>query len=262
MTLLTTAGHVHPGGLWTDLALRRGKRQAPLFRSVARYFDPNGPVSWDMAMTVTPPSWRVGVRKGDVLRVSTTYETKRASWYESMGIMVAYFAERAGPDPFRRPPPLRGKVTHGPLPEAQNHGGAPTGLSDPSKLPDASPIAGGVGIGNFAYTPGDLSGSGGVPTIPRGEALRFGNFDAIASIFHTVTSCRLPCTGATGVSYPLANGPERFDSAELGYGPTGYTAAANRADWSTPTDLKPGTYTYFCRIHPFMRGAFRVAQAR
>jgi plastocyanin len=27
---------------------------------------------------------------------------------------------------------------------------------------------------------------------------------------------------------------------------------------STPTDLDPGTYTYFCRIHPFMRGDFRV----
>ena len=23
-------------------------------------------------------------------------------------------------------------------------------------------------------------------------------------------------------------------------------------------DLKPGTYTYFCRVHPFMRGAFKV----
>jgi len=26
----------------------------------------------------------------------------------------------------------------------------------------------------------------------------------------------------------------------------------------TPQDLPSGTYTYFCRIHPFMRGAFRV----
>ena len=23
-------------------------------------------------------------------------------------------------------------------------------------------------------------------------------------------------------------------------------------------NLKSGTYTYFCRIHPFMRGSFRV----
>ena len=26
------------------------------------------------------------------------------------------------------------------------------------------------------------------------------------------------------------------------------------------TEHQPGTYTYFCRIHPFMRGAFRVEQ--
>jgi plastocyanin len=49
-----------------------------------------------------------------------------------------------------------------------------------------------------------------------------------------------------------------FDSGQLGYGPTGYSAASNRADWFTPSGLKPGTYVYFCRVHPFMRGAFRV----
>ena len=36
------------------------------------------------------------------------------------------------------------------------------------------------------------------------------------------------------------------------------TAAANRDTWRTPKRLKRGTYTYFCRVHPFMRGAFRV----
>jgi plastocyanin len=30
--------------------------------------------------------------------------------------------------------------------------------------------------------------------------------------------------------------------------------------WKTPKNLKIGTYTYFCRIHPFMRGAFRVVR--
>ena len=34
--------------------------------------------------------------------------------------------------------------------------------------------------------------------------------------------------------------------------------AAGVNKWKTPTNLGPGTYTYFCRIHPFMRGAFRV----
>ena len=28
--------------------------------------------------------------------------------------------------------------------------------------------------------------------------------------------------------------------------------------YKTPKSLSAGTYTYFCRIHPFMRGSFRV----
>ena len=63
-----------------------------------------------------------------------------------------------------------------------------------------------------------------------------------------------PVMGRVGYELRLVD----FDSGQLGYGPQGFTAAANRADWETPADLKPGTYTYFCRIHPFMRGAFRV----
>ena len=50
----------------------------------------------------------------------------------------------------------------------------------------------------------------------------------------------------------------QFDSGELGYGPPGFTPAENRTRGRPPKSLKAGTYTYFCRIHPFMRGAFRV----
>jgi hypothetical protein len=94
----------------------------------------------------------------------------------------------------------------------------------------------------------------------------------------------------------VANGAGLFDSEELGYGPTinlagieqggdngiPLTAVVNRptaksncatvpglaklvsagcvgkVTWQTPRNLAPGTYTYFCRIHPFMRGSFRV----
>jgi len=76
---------------------------------------------------------------------------------------------------------------------------------------------------------------------------------------------REPERQAKGV-YPAAgddewiaiDGPVDFDSGELGYGPKGYTAASNRGDWQTPKNLPAGTYTYFCRVHPFMRGSFRV----
>ena len=49
-------------------------------------------------MTATPSGWRVGVKKGDVLSVHATYDTSRASWYESMGIMpIAFSPGGSGP---------------------------------------------------------------------------------------------------------------------------------------------------------------------
>ena len=49
----------------------------------------------------------------------------------------------------------------------------------------------------------------------------------------------------------------QFESDTLGIGVPPATGAL---EWKTPANLQPGTYTYFCRIHPFMRGAFRVKQ--
>ena len=262
MTLVAAAGHLHPGGLWTDLDVVRDGRRARAFRSVARYFDPNGPVSWDLAMGYTPESWRVAVHRGDTLRVSTTYETERASWYESMGLDLVFYADGAsGADPFTDPIATTGEPTHGHLPEAGNHGGGPSSLPDMTRLPDGATVADGVGIAGFVYTPGDMNVAGQLglpPVVDPGRSLQFGNFDAAAQIPHTVTACRAPCNRATGISYPLANGEIQFDSGQLGYGPPGLTAMAQRADWSTPPELEPGTYTYFCRVHPYMRGAFRV----
>jgi len=165
-TLVFTGGHVHPGGLWTDLdvgapgrggehaegasalharapqpgaprppagaATRAGacvRRPAPagpipghepgsvrLWRSDANYFDPAGPVSWDLAMRRTPSDWRVGLKKGDRLVESATYNTSRASWYESMGINVSYISYgEQGPDPFRQALDQRGTLSHGHL---------------------------------------------------------------------------------------------------------------------------------------------------
>jgi plastocyanin len=219
-----------------------------------------------MAMGVSRPNWRVAVRKGDRLRISSTYETRLASWYESMGIVIAWMAppQKRAVDPFRNPAaiPTTGLITHGHLAEASNHGGAPTGLPSPTALPSGQTVENGVGIGGFRYLPGDFTLGAGFqdpPAFRAGQSITFANFDFPEQIFHTITACRTPCTGSTGISYPLANGPVHFDSGELGYGPTGFTAAGNQASWSLRTgNLRPGTYTYFCRIHPFMRGAFRV----
>jgi plastocyanin len=261
--LVGTAGHLHPGGLWTDLHIERNGRRVRLFRSRARYFEPAGAVSWDVAMTATPPTWRVGVRRGDVLSVSATYDSKRASWYEAMGIMpVAFHRGGTGPDPFDVDVDVPGRITHGHLAENRNHGGALSGLRDPRRLLAAPmPAGGAVEISDFVYSRGDLLRTGRrgrPPAVRRGRSLRFVNRDARRGIMHSITSCRAPCSRTTGIAYPLADGPVEFDSGNLGFGPVGATPAANRDTWRTPRRLRPGTYTYFCRVHPFMRGAFRV----
>ena len=270
MTLLGTAGHLHPGGLHTDLKSTRGSSTKRLFRSEAKYFEPAGAVSWDVSMTATKPTWKIAVKKGDRLNVSATYDTRNASWYESMGIMVIFVADGIKPgakNPFRSRIDWRGKLTHGHLPENDHHGGRPRpSLPDARTLPNG-PLTDNVMIQNFLYGVGDfnLPGKRSRPALVRaGQSLTFTNLDATPAIsaqqsaYHTITACKAPCTGTTGIAYPLADAKVQFDSGELGFGPTGFTPAANRNTWDTPKNLRSGTYTYFCRIHPFMRGSFRV----
>jgi len=266
--LVGAGGHLHPGGLWTDLKLTRGGRTTRLFRSKAVYYEPAGAVSWDVSMTVTPPGWRVQLRKGDVLSVSGTYDTRKASWYESMAIMpTAWAPGGTGVDPFTTDVDVPGQVTHGHLPENDNHGGGRfSGLANPLALLSRPVTARrGVAIRDFVYAQGDLSMTGRrarPARVRRGRGLRFVNRDAGRSIFHTVTACKAPCNRTTGIAYPLADGAVVFDSGQLGFGPRGFTAAVNRDAWRTPKRLRPGTYSYFCRVHPFMRGAFEVTRKR
>ena len=286
--LVGTAGHLHPGGYHTDLWVRRQgarvakpacatrrsskarklcKSRAPrgygsnahLFRSTAKYFEPAGAVSWDVAMTGTRPDWRVHVRKGDTLWTSATYGTKRGSWWESMGIMVVYMADGgSGKNPFTKRVDYPGKPTHGHLRENRNHGGGKSSLPDPRKLPDGPQVAGGsIDILDFKYAVGDFSLAGAAknpPVITEGQSVTFRNLEAGKALYHSITSCKAPCTGKTGIAYPLADSKVQFDSNTLGT----RIPAAGSTEWKTPSNLRPGTYTYFCRIHPFMRGAFRV----
>jgi plastocyanin len=260
--LVATAGHLHPGGLHTDLKLRRRGKTVPLFRSKAKYFEPAGAVSWDVAMTGTRPDWRVKVRRGDVLSVSATYDARRASWWESMGIMVTYMADGGpGKNPFKTKVNKPGRVTHGHLAENDNHGGGAGSLPDPRALPDGTDNPGFVDLVNFRYQLGDLSlggTAGNPPVIHAGQTLTFRDAgDDAKGVYHSITSCKAPCNRATGVAYPIADGDVQFESGTLG---SAVPPATGRLQWQTPSNLAPGTYTYFCRIHPFMRGAFRVKQ--
>ncbi len=287
--LVATAGHLHPGGLYTDLYVRRAgarirsarcgtratasakrrcRRTAPrgsgnrahLFRSKAKYYEPAGAVSWDVSMTATGDDYRVKLRKGDVLSTSATYDSKRAAWWESMGIMVSYVADAGkGVDPFKKRVNYPGKPTHGHLAENDTHGGKPTQLPDARKLPDGAANPGNVDMVDFKYQFGDLSlpaPDGLPPVIQSEQTLNFrGQADDAKAIYHSITSCKAPCNRSTGIAYPIADGQVQFESGTLG---SAVPPATGALEWKTPGGLNAGTYTYFCRIHPFMRGAFRV----
>ncbi len=159
-TLVNTAGHLHPGGLYTDLNVTRDGKTVRIFRSRAQYFEPAGAVSWDVAMSATSKNWRVALKKGDVVTTTATYDTTKASWYEVMGIMVVGITDGpdGGVDPFTGTVDQTDYLTHGRLKENIDIGirKPNPGLSDPRKLRDG-PLVDKVVIKNFTYQQGDLS---------------------------------------------------------------------------------------------------------
>jgi hypothetical protein len=169
---------------------------------------------------------------------------------------------------------LRGQVTHDHMVEATNHGG-PEGAPLPAT---PGPVVNELVSVGFTYGAADLGviGTTGIPRLMVNQPARFWNVDSPIDIWHTWTRCKEPCTGPTGIAFPLANGgglqdPMDFDSTEIGYGlffspASGQLGSPNKTTddalkdglyWEfTPTQT--GTYSLFCRIHPFMRGAFEV----
>jgi hypothetical protein len=248
--------------------------------------------SWDFSMRVMgSPYWGVRVKPGDKLRSNATYDTKDLASYEDMGIAVALLAPDTpdgkptapGVNPFQAPHDASpdcdsgglpngklcvggGLVTHGHYAENGNHTTASGKWAAPP-----GPQTDNVGIANFQYFPGDLSNSStGVPRVKMGTNLRFFNAEG-AAIYHTITTCAFPCLGATSASFPVPDGSTNqgrqidFDSSELGIGLPEVGATSQKLDWTLPVDQKNGfrpgeVVTYFCRIHPFMRGAFEVTK--
>jgi hypothetical protein len=253
---------------------------------------PGGPpTSWDFSMEVMGlPFWGVHIKPGDKIRSNATYDTKLAASYENMGIAVALFVpngkdgkpQAPGVNPFQAErdtsKPCSGGVaegklcvhglpTHGHYKENGNYGG-PSGTWDGKPGQQTSEVA----IANFLYAPGDLSTRSmtGIPQVKLGTNLRFTNTEG-AGIYHTITSCRFPCLGETGAAFPLPDGQTSkgrqvdIDSAELGFGIPAISAPKQRLDWELPVTKEEGyrpgeTVTYFCRVHPFMRGAFEVKE--
>ncbi len=347
-TLIGIGGHLHPGGLrvevdavrcldaqgdqvepvrpgntitsWAGLRCPDGSTEEDkrIFTSDATYFD-NEPLSWNFRMTVSGvPFWKVNMYEGTMLRINSVYETDRASWYEGMGIAVAYVhpysdaEEFYGLDPFdpgteivddipaaechptlaANPDRLctRGLITRGETPGGDRKGGA---NARPWESADG-PVTQDISIAGFLYLPGDLGSVSltGVPQVRRDEPVTFWNLDAATNVYHTVTACAYPCNGQTGIDYPIADfgwgrgdlapggdGPVTYDSAELGYSPDFGPARSqippgsgeDPGEWAyngiaysfTPADLNleaGEVYTYYCRVHPFMRGSFKVVE--
>jgi plastocyanin len=300
-TLVSGAGHLHPGGLHVDLEVARdgpdageidGDRRSEvmkLFRSDAHYYDQAGAVSWDVSMEATRRGWRIGLKGGDTVSIDATYDVKRASWYESMGILPVFVASAGDPrakDPFEDRKAVKkmyekgGILTHGRLPENIDRPARDKlGLDDPRELSiqPGSVASSGVQIDDFLSSPGGYTARSGFPSAPMrppgiepGDTVTFTNTDALATMpqteqaWHTVTSCKPPCNRGPGIGYPLAGGPIKFDSGQLGFGKgTSSEVTTGSNVYTTPPLTKPGrTYTYFCRIHPFMRGSIRVAGKR
>ncbi|MFN2544256.1 MAG: hypothetical protein ABR600_06765 [Actinomycetota bacterium] len=174
---------------------------------------------------------------------------------------------------------LRGQITHGHLFEASDFGGCDDqDASCDALTKKVGPMVDNISVGNFTYGVADLGvvGQTGIPRVMVNKPVTFWNADTSGDIWHTITRCAAPCDGRTGLDYPLADGgtgPMDFESMDLGYGvffspAKGQIGSDNKppdqtlsdgASWTfTPTQT--GTYTFFCRIHPFMRGVVKVVK--
>jgi plastocyanin len=119
-----------------------------------------------------------------------------------------------------------------------------------------------IHVANFVYSPGDLHSAvfGQIPQVRKGSTVRFVNEDVGIGVRHTFTSCAFPCNGDYVANYPMPDG--RFDTGKLGnldYVDGGLFQDDDTLPTKTLTiDLDPGLYTFYCSIHPWMRGALEV----
>ena len=106
---------------------------------------------------------------------------------------------------------MQGVLTHGHLPENDNHGGTPTRpaatpthAADGAAAPATVPIA---GLRLRRRRPAPAARPRSRPS-RRASRSTFDNLDAQApdGIWHTITACKAPCNRSTGIAYPLADG--------------------------------------------------------
>ncbi|MDX1611484.1 MAG: hypothetical protein R3185_03880, partial [Candidatus Thermoplasmatota archaeon] len=132
-----------------------------------------------------------------------------------------------------------------------------------------------IHMANFLYVPGDQSLSGpmaGMPKVVKGQPLTVVNEDVAIGVRHTLTTCEWPCNGEYVANFPQPDGVldtgklGNLDYIDGGLVQTGGPFGAYVAEDTSPVteleteDLQPGWYSYYCRIHPWMRGWFEVVE--
>lgn len=184
---------------------------------------------------------------------------------------------------------LRGNVTHGSMESRQNHGDC--GAACPALAPTTryqlpthrcSAATNGADGGDcvtitmqgFNYGPMNMGLARiAMPQVKLGTTMTLTNPDTGAMVWHSVTRCKFPCTGPTSSNYPLPDGGTMTENlADLGRPRSEWTSmdfdsavlCAGLGCATTPVtrwSFKPsqtGIFTFWCRIHPEMRGAFEV----
>jgi len=285
-TLVVAGGHLHAGGKDAVLSnlgskahpcAHQGLRGFPGTTLMdSRVFGHHGVwPSNDYQMGLSQYGWRAYVHKGDRLAINGGYLASQFSFPDAMVFSGVYVDQAAQPPagsgcaPFLVGRPraswrqvIRTKPGHA----WSMYPDQPTCTKCDHKeaRPKPGPATDVVQIAGMEYLPGNagLSGEpGGPPVVNRGDTLTFVNEDYAESLMrHTVSACNAPCNGdGMMTNYPFLNG--QFESGVLGYmWEDAYVSTQTLPEWSLDTSaMRPGYYTFFCRIHPFMRGAFYVA---
>lgn len=282
-TVVAAAGHMHPGGREVvvsnlgsaDNPCPDDGDEFPGVTAVRSRNIPRGGVfgSEEFQMGVTQDGWRMYVNKGDRLVVNGVYDGRRFGFPDAMSYFGFYTdtTEKPAPsqactvellndatasrDEVARTVTNQKWMMHHPLETC-------TDCDERQGAPEAGPATNLVHIAGFQYLPGNGGMEGqpaGPPVVQKGDELTFVNEDyAVAAVRHSVTSCRAPCNGEYVANYPLWDG--EFHSGALGYmWEETYVNARSEPTWTLDTsELEPGWHTYFCQLHPWMRGSFIV----
>ena len=282
-TVVIGAGHAHPGskgvvlsnmGTKEDPCPEDGDRFPGTTAAYSRTITRNNVFpSEEFQMGLTQPAWRLHVRKGDRLAFNGVYDAEPYAYPDAMSYFGMYIdtsektsgSEVCKAELIGEPGASRDEIADTiPNQKWPSRHAMPTctKCDKPGPLPEPGPETNVVHIAGHGYWPGNLGQEGmplGPPVVKKGETLTFINEDyAEGAVRHSVTSCKAPCNGEYTVNYPFADGV--IESGAIGYMyQETYVSANDEPMWQLDTSgLKKGYYSYYCRLHAWMRGGFYV----